>query len=60
MKKVPMLANKDMYFDGKDVKKDEPFESEERFVNILELSKSARRDEVKRKYKRRDMVAESP
>jgi hypothetical protein len=59
MNKVPMIANKELYFDGRMVKPEEHFESEEKFVEILTLSKAARRGErQKRQYKRRDMVAE--
>lgn len=68
MKKIPMIANKEIYFDGRMVKPEEHFESEERFVEILTLSRAARRDDdapvrsgrgKRGQYSRRDMVAES-
>lgn len=69
MSKVKLIANKEMYFDGDTVKQDHPFYSDEKFVEILLLSNSARRADAeidrpagkrRRQYNRRDMVAESP
>lgn len=70
MKKVSMIANKDLpYIDGRTVAAEEPFEIDEKFVQILTLSMAARIAEEepatsgrgkRGKYSRRDMVAESP
>lgn len=62
---MKLIANKEMYYDRRMVQAEEEFECDEKFVNVLLLSQSARKadDELRRKtraYKRRDMVADAP
>lgn len=63
---MKLIANKGMYYGGRMVQAEEAFECDERFVDVLVLSLSARKvkeeEEGRRKnrgYKRRDMIAEA-
>lgn len=55
--KIDVIALRDFYYDGKDIKQG-PAKIDEKDLEILLLAQAVKRKEPKRTYKTRDMTAE--